>query len=86
MAAMTMKMSLTTLHGGDGSGCEQCPDSGGKAAPCDGVCLAPVLAMPPETEVATPRHATRHGLPIVGGLDDRFGPPEPDPPRPLALI
>jgi hypothetical protein len=86
MAALSMKMSLTALHSGDGGGCEQCPDTDGKATPCDGVCVAPALATAPESGVTTPRHATRHGLPIVRGLDGRFGPPEPHPPRPLTLI
>lgn len=86
-SGMTVKMAMASDMGSSGhDGCQGCPsDDGTKAISCTATCVAPVLAVLPESESVMLVHKTVSVVTRYPLLHGKTSPPEPYPPRPIDI-
>lgn len=84
-AVMTVKMALADSGSMDGADCDGCSGDDEGAPSCDGICVAPLLAMAnPGAALHVDIDAQTRGAAMHDAVG-RTGPPDPSPPRSIVL-
>jgi len=81
-AKMIVTPGMGTSGHGDCRGCEGGDSGGAKAMACGSICIAPVIALPPQTFSMSVFPARAMSLRQYPHPHDRASPPDPYPPRP----
>lgn len=84
-AAMSVKMTLAAVNGGDMGDCQECPDGNDDMPACDNLCVSPILAVVPSSQSGLPDAKTTTASLILQSVTGRTGPPDPYPPRSIIL-
>lgn len=84
-AAMSAKMALAGTGGMEMNDCKDCPDAGKKMTSCAAICALPLMILP-DLNAVTALFAGNAPYTVVGQSIHGFsGPPDPYPPRSIAL-
>lgn len=82
---MDVTMALAGAGGTDMPECDGCADGDDNPPPCNGLCVAPLLAMSNPGPILHPVVDAQTGDASTHDVVGRTGPPDPSPPRTIVL-